>query len=472
MANIVKPGQVGPVVDIADVAQPLDSDLTAIAALTTTAFGRGLLELANAGALLSAAGAQGSDATLTALAGANWAANALPIGTGADTLAQTAFAASTFPARASSGNLVAKAITDFGLSLVDDADAATGRATLSAAPRSPDYLVGTADGELSAEIVVGTAPAGELGGTWASPTVDATHSGSTHAGVVATHEAAGDPHTGYRLESADHDHSATGAQAGLVAAATETLRGVAELATAAEVLAGTDATRIVTTLNAFAVFFKTLNVQVFTTIAANTYTPTAGMKWCLVISTGAGGGGGGADGADGTSDTGVGGGGGAGGTCIEIFSAATIGASQTVTLNAVGTAGSATNGTNGGVGGNTTFGALHTAVGGGAGTGSTAINVAVLASAGGVGGYGVGAGADNTVDFTFGLGGDGGASFWGGGGRGGGGAVASLTTDVNTAGLIGIAYGSGGGGAVSLNSTTGAAGGAGANGICVVIEFI
>jgi hypothetical protein len=38
--------------------QPLDSDLTAIAALTTTAFGRGLLELANAAAALSAIGAE------------------------------------------------------------------------------------------------------------------------------------------------------------------------------------------------------------------------------------------------------------------------------------------------------------------------------------------------------------------------------------------------------------------------------
>lgn len=48
------------------------------------------------------------------------------------------------------------------------------------APTTADYLVGTANGSLSAEIVVGTTPGGELGGTWASPTVDATHSGSTH----------------------------------------------------------------------------------------------------------------------------------------------------------------------------------------------------------------------------------------------------------------------------------------------------
>lgn len=50
----------------------------------------------------------------------------------------------------------------------------------SGAPTTVDYLVGTADAGLSAEIVVGTSPGGELGGTWASPTVDATHSGSAH----------------------------------------------------------------------------------------------------------------------------------------------------------------------------------------------------------------------------------------------------------------------------------------------------
>jgi hypothetical protein len=49
------------------------------------------------------------------------------------------------------------------------------------APIGADYLVGTANGSLSAEIVVGTTPGGELGGTWASPTVDTVHSGSAHA---------------------------------------------------------------------------------------------------------------------------------------------------------------------------------------------------------------------------------------------------------------------------------------------------
>lgn len=44
--------------------------------------------------------------------------------------------------------------------------------TSSGAPVDADYLVGTANGGLSAEIVVGTSPGGELGGTWGSPTID------------------------------------------------------------------------------------------------------------------------------------------------------------------------------------------------------------------------------------------------------------------------------------------------------------
>lgn len=49
--------------------QPLDSDLTAIAALTTTSFGRGLLILANAAALLSATGVSATAAELNFMAG-------------------------------------------------------------------------------------------------------------------------------------------------------------------------------------------------------------------------------------------------------------------------------------------------------------------------------------------------------------------------------------------------------------------
>lgn len=50
------------------VYQPLDSDLTAIAALSTTTFGRSLLTSANAAALLTLVGAQPLDSDLTAIA--------------------------------------------------------------------------------------------------------------------------------------------------------------------------------------------------------------------------------------------------------------------------------------------------------------------------------------------------------------------------------------------------------------------
>jgi len=43
-----------------------------------------------------------------------------------------------------------------------------------------NFLVGTPNPELPNEIVVGTTPGGELGGTWANPTVDAVHAGSAH----------------------------------------------------------------------------------------------------------------------------------------------------------------------------------------------------------------------------------------------------------------------------------------------------
>jgi hypothetical protein len=43
------------------------------------------------------------------------------------------------------------------------------------APSDVNYLVGTADGGLSNEITVGTSPGGQLGNTWASPTVDTAH---------------------------------------------------------------------------------------------------------------------------------------------------------------------------------------------------------------------------------------------------------------------------------------------------------
>jgi hypothetical protein len=209
-------------------------------------------------------------------------------------------------------------------------------------------------------------------------------------------------------------------------------------------------------------------VQVFT--ASGTYTPTPSLSYALVISTGGGGGGGGAD-SDGSSNA-AGAGGSAGGTCIELFTAATIGASQAVTIGAGGTAGAAT-GTNGGAGGDTTFGALHTAGGGPGGTGIAGTDaqnlVAGPAAGAATGGLinipgapgGAGYGDANGI-----RSGHGGASFWGGG------ATATLVaSSTATAGTNGPAYGAGASGAGNANTAAGAAGGIGADGICVVIEF-
>lgn len=71
-----------------------------------------------------------NEPTIATFAALTISANTLIHGTGSAALTVVSYAANTFPARASTGNLVAKTITDFGLSLVDDADAATARSTL------------------------------------------------------------------------------------------------------------------------------------------------------------------------------------------------------------------------------------------------------------------------------------------------------------------------------------------------------
>lgn len=76
------------------------------------------------------------DATLTAFAALTIAANSLTIGTGADAFSQTTFAANTFPARASTGDLVAKTITDAALTVLDDTTVAAMVNTLGGATSS------------------------------------------------------------------------------------------------------------------------------------------------------------------------------------------------------------------------------------------------------------------------------------------------------------------------------------------------
>lgn len=138
-------------------SQPLDDDLTAIAALATTGFP--VRTAANTWALRSFANGTGYtwtnpagvagnptlvlDATLQSLAGQNWVLNSIPVGSGADTVTQLALGANTFPARSSAGNVAAKPITDFGLSLIDDGNAAAARTTLGAMADTQPFFVAT-----------------------------------------------------------------------------------------------------------------------------------------------------------------------------------------------------------------------------------------------------------------------------------------------------------------------------------------
>ena len=82
------------------------------------------------------------------------------------------------------------------------------------APIGADYLVGSANASLTGEIAVGTTPGGELGGTWASPTVDATHSGSAHVTAHSGLSGIGtnDHHNEAHTVASHSDTSATGSE--------------------------------------------------------------------------------------------------------------------------------------------------------------------------------------------------------------------------------------------------------------------
>lgn len=210
--------------------------------------------------------------------------------------------------------------------------------------------------------------------------------------------------------------------------------------------------------------------QAFTTTGSNTYTPHAGLIQADVACQ-AGGGGGGGSVVSNSSQINAGGGGGQGGYAQGLFSAATIGASQTVTI---GTGGPGGNGANGTTGGNTTFGTLLTTnggVGGPVGVNSTTNTISGGASGGGAsGGY---------KDVTGQTGGDGSGSIVSGvglaqGGTGGGpqGGTVAMTPSGSINGVSATGYGNGGGGASagpSAGSTN--VGGSGSQGRCDVTEY-
>lgn len=214
-----------------------------------------------------------------------------------------------------------------------------------------------------------------------------------------------------------------------------------------------------------------LSVQTFT--VGGTYTPTAGMAFCIVEGVGAGGGSGGVGATSGGQFSASGGGGG-GGYFSKLLTKAQIGASQAVTIGAAGAAGTAGN-NNGGAGGDTLLGLLGLAKGGAGGSGSGALSIGGGGGQGGAGGA-AGSGVGDTLfsggtgDPGIGIinalvhGGDGGGSFFGLGGNG-------LWSNIQSSSTPG--YGGGGGG-VSNQAAVGSAvaGNAGGAGYITITEFL
>jgi len=248
---------------------------------------------------------------------------------------------------------------------------------------------------------------------------------------------------------------------------TGALQSVASAGTTGQVLVSQGASAL--PIWAASTGFSNVNVQTF--IASGTYTPTTGMIKCIVECVG-GGGKGSSTSATNANEISVGGGGGAGEYRRGLYTAATIGVSQTVTIGAGATTQSIP-------GGDTIFGTLITAKGGSSGgieiaTGATGSN-GLQGGTGGSGGDLAIDGGDGTAGFGSAAAsfqavasGGGGASFFGGGAAGRG-ASGTGSTDGNNAST----YGSGGGGALSgTSNATGQNGGNGHQGLVVVTEFI
>lgn len=232
-----------------------------------------------------------------------------------------------------------------------------------------------------------------------------------------------------------------------VATASTTVKGIAEVATQAEVDAGTATGGTGASLIVTPATLKAITTPVVRTYLAAaspaTWTKPSGLKYVVVEVQAAGGNGGDAAGA-----SNGGGGGGAGGYSRKLIAAASLGTTETVTIGAVGNSSSFGSHCSATAGSNGTAGS-SSALGGAGGTGSGGdIN-----AAGGGGGPG---------SKAVGQGGVGGSSFFGSGGAG------TYGNDVN--GNAAGNYGGGGGGA-STESTGTQTGGAGGPAIVIVTEY-
>ena len=198
-----------------------------------------------------------------------------------------------------------------------------------------------------------------------------------------------------------------------------------------------------------------------------TWSKVSNLLFVDVIVVGGGGGGGCPVPTGVAGSTRAGGGGSGGGYSRKIIAAATLGATETVTVGAGGIGGS--NGQTGGQCITSSFGIHLTATGGLGGSFSSFDNqIGPGQAGGGIGTNGLvnAAGADGQHGYAalanVVYGGNGGASLMGGGGLGG------------VAGLVlpqpGKVYGGGGGGGLS-DETTALVGGDGGQGVVIVVEY-
>lgn len=248
--------------------------------------------------------------------------------------------------------------------------------------------------------------------------------------------------------------------------ASETVRGVVEEATEAEVVSGastggTGAKLFVTPAKLKATGLNPVVRTYLTAGSPATWTNPTGLKYIIVELVGGGGGGGGQN-----NDHAAAGGGGGGGYSRKLIAVATLGVTETVTTGAGGIAGISTGGT-GGTGGTSSLGAHLSGAGGLGGIPSDNVS----GGAGGAGSSGDinikgGDGGNISVEFTGSetaeRGGYGGASHLGG-------SVQATNDDV--AGSTGLLYGGGGSGAKAPNGGGNRAGGVGAAGIVIVTEY-
>lgn len=240
--------------------------------------------------------------------------------------------------------------------------------------------------------------------------------------------------------------------------ASTTAKGIVELATAAEIDAGTatgaTGASLVVTADALKGSLAPIVRTYLNAGSPHTWTKPAGLKYVVVEGVGGGGGSGG------VSDNEESGAGGGGGYSKKLIGTASLGTTETVTVGAAGAAGAAGL-NNGGSGGNTSFGSHITANGGSGGT---------YSGTGGAGGTATG-GDINISGQTGGHGGGNGGTSGGPDSGDGGSSMLGLGGPVSSStGISGTGYGAGAGGAKTGNSTD-IAGAAGTQGIVIVTEY-